>query len=427
MEEHLLSAPGDPREVVSVYRQPPPQEVVEVYSRPLPWPMGEPEREAQRKKQRKWRLRYLVVFLLCLLAGAALAAGAWLWPREMEEPAFFRPLPEPEETAITIPTHPYGEDVSFRVEEQGGDVLTIQEVYRAVNPSVVTVMVQIGEAGDYTRMGVGTGVIFTADGYIITNYHVLEGGTECMVALDTGATYEAMYVAGDEENDLAVLKIDGEDLPAAAFADSNDLVVGDTVYAIGNPLGVELRGTLTDGIVSAINRDVDVGGRIMTLIQTNAALNSGNSGGPLINRYGQVVGINVVKMVGGYQQSNVEGLGFAIPSASFERIVGDLAAYGAVQPRATLGLTVMPIGQVLDEAGTVGIYVQTVEPDSAAGAAGVRVGDYIVHAGDLEVRSSVDLLRSRDRCHLGDRFPVTVWREGEFLEFTLTLDRELAE
>ncbi|MBQ8851678.1 MAG: trypsin-like peptidase domain-containing protein [Oscillibacter sp.] len=425
MEENRMN---DPREVVEVYRRPPPREVVEVYTRPLPEGMLEAEWEEWYEMRRRRRRRGLVLFLVCLVLSAALAALAWFRPWEEKRPSA-APAPSAgtgETDDITIPVWPVGQGAAFMVEEQGETSLTIQEVYRRVNPSVVTVMVQIGEAGDYTRLGVGTGVIFTSDGYIITNYHVLEGGTDCMVALDTGVTYSAMYVAGDEENDLAVLKIEGEDLPAATFADSNDLVVGDTVYAIGNPLGVELRGTLTDGIVSAINRDVDVDGRIMTLIQTNAALNSGNSGGPLINQYGQVVGINVVKMVGNYQNNNVEGLGFAIPSASMERIITDLLTYGELQPKPSLGLEVIQVGEVLSD-GTVGIYVQTVNAGSAAEAAGIRVGDYVVWAGGLDIRYSVDLLRARDRYHLGDTFPITVWREGELLEFELLLEQEFAE
>ena len=149
---------------------------------------------------------------------------------------------------------------------------------------------------------VGTGVILTEDGYIITNAHVIAGGTSCYVALADGSIFDAALVGYDAEQDLAVIKAQDTDgraaqgLPAAEFGDSDALSVGDPVYAIGNPLGVELRGTLTDGIVSAINRDVDVDGVTMTLIQTNAALNNGNSGGPLINRYGQVIGINVMKM-----------------------------------------------------------------------------------------------------------------------------------
>ena len=432
MEENLLSR-SEPQEVVEVYRHTGPREVVETYIRPLPEAML-PEDEWQEwqewkaERRRKKRRRGLLVFLLCLALAVVLAALAWFQPWEKDR----RSMPAGESSQwedpdeITIPTWPTGQGAGFTVEEQGTEPITIQEVYRQVNPSVVTVIVQIGEAGDYTRMSVGTGVIFTADGYIITNYHVLEGGTKCTVALDTGVTYDAKYVAGDEENDLAVLKIQGTDLPAATFADSNDLVVGDTVYAIGNPLGVELRGTLTDGIVSAINRDVEVGDRTMTLIQTNAALNSGNSGGPLINRYGQVVGINVVKMVGSYQSSNVEGLGFAIPSASMERIITDLVTYGELQPKASLGIWVIPAGEVLAD-GTVGIRVDQVGADSAGERAGIRVGDYIVRAGGLEVHASVDLLRARDRYYLGQELPVTVWRDGELLEFSLMLDQEFAE
>ena len=302
------------------------------------------------------------------------------------------------------------------VQREHGESKTAQEIYQLVNPSVVTVMVQL-ERDD--RVSVGTGVIFTEDGYLITNYHVVEGGRDCVIALDTGYSYQAKYVAGDAKNDLAVLKVETETpLPAAAFGDSDLLTVGDKVYAIGNPLGVELRGTLTDGIVSAINRDVLVDGKTMTLIQTNAALNSGNSGGPLINEYGQVVGINVIKMSSSY--SNVEGLGFAIPSASMGRLVNDLLQYGEVQPEPMLGITVMSMAEQV-ETDVWGLEVMEVTADSAADAAGVQVGDYVVSAGGQETLTSQDLLRVRQQYHIGDTMPMTVWRDGELLEVTLVL------
>ena len=236
-----------------------------------------------------------------------------------------------------------------------------------MNPSVVTVMVQLDDS-----VSVGTGVIFRADGYILTNYHVLAGGgQDCTVAMDTGRTYEAQYVAGDRRNDLAVLKVELTGLPAATFGDSDQLVVGDKVYAIGNPLGVELRSLLTDGIVSAINRDVQVDGRTMTLVQTSAALNSGNSGGPLINACGQVVGINTIKMSSDY--SNVEGLGFAIPSASIRRLVNDLLTYGEVRPEPSFGVTVLQTGTRLED-DIWGLQVLEVTPGSAADLAGIREG-----------------------------------------------------
>lgn len=315
---------------------------------------------------------------------------------------------------ISIPTAVADPDVTLEVEEEHGPVLTIQEVYARVNPSVVTVIAQLGEDG----ASVGTGVIFTSDGYILTNYHVLEGGIDCTVALSTGHSYEARYVAGDAENDLAVLKVDLTGLPAAEFGDSEELVVGDTVYAIGNPLGYELRGTLTDGIVSAINRDVWVDGRTMNLIQTNAALNTGNSGGPLINVYGQVVGINTIKMTSSY--SNVEGLGFAIPSATIRSLVNDLLTYGEAQPEPVLGVTVLSLGTQLAE-DLWGVEVQEVTPGSAAAQAGIQPGDYVVACGRVDVTSSQDLLRARRQYRVGDEMPLTIWRDGELLDVILEL------
>ncbi len=361
--------------------------------------------------------RGFVSFLAGLLAAFALAAGARYWPR--------RPVPVlPENVGqssyldVSIPTYDPGEDVAFSVLPQHGDTLSAREVYQKVNPSVMTVVVEVGEE----RAAVGTGVIFTSDGYFITNYHVVEGGTACKVVLENGLMCEAQYVAGDPVQDLAVLKmVDQTDLPAAEFGDSDLLSVGDQVYAIGNPLGLELRGTLTDGIVSAINRNVRVDGRTMTLIQTNAALNSGNSGGPLINEYGQVVGINVVKMSS--SRSTVEGLGFAIPSAYMSRWINDLLLYGATLPEPALGIMVSTAGEQLEE-DLWGIQVQSVAKDSPAEAAGIQEGDYVIEAGGERIASSTDLLRVRRQYYLGDKMPVTLWREGQRLEVIVAFPAE---
>lgn len=411
-----------PSEVVETYRQPDPREVVETYARPLPGarPAGTLLKTAARKKRRKG----LWIFLAVFAAAALLAAGARLlaqrYDRAHRDPfeKFYEEYHQEEISGeITIPAWPTGQGVKLPVLREHDRALTAQEIYRLVNPSVVTVMAYLGDVG----MSVGTGVVFTSDGYLLTNYHVVEGSWQCVVALDTGYSYEANYVAGDQENDLAVLKIVGaEELPAAEFGDSDLLTVGDKVYAIGNPLGVELRGTLTDGIVSAINRDVEVDGRTMTLIQTNAALNSGNSGGPLINEYGQVVGINVIKMSSDY--SNVEGLGFAIPSASMQRIVNDLLEYGKVQPEPVLGVTVYQIGVQLEEE-LWGLEVKEVTPDSAADKAGIQVGDFVTSAGGEALYTSQDLLRIRRQYYLGDELPMTIWRDGEILEVTLQLEQ----
>ena len=411
-----------PEEVVEEYRQSP-REVVETYRRPLPRRgAGENGNARPRRRRRRHRSRTgLWVFLVCFALVGGVTAGAFLMRQRDYTPwddfdyHYDWDGEEPQQTQeVSIPTVAADPGVTLEVEEEHGAPLTAQEIYARVNPTVVTVIAQLGEGG----ASVGTGVIFTSDGYILTNYHVLEGGMDCTVALSTGHSYEARYVAGDAENDLAVLKADLTGLPAAEFGDSEDLVVGDPVYAIGNPLGYELRGTLTDGIVSAINRDVWVDGRTMNLIQTNAALNTGNSGGPLINVYGQVVGINTIKMTSSY--SNVEGLGFAIPSATIRSLVNDLLAYGEAQPEPVLGVTVLSLGTQL-EADLWGIEVQDVTPGSAAALAGVLPGDYVVACGRVDVSSSQDLLRARRQYRVGDEMPLTIWRDGALLEVTLEL------
>ena len=418
MEEEKQLA-GEDRlsgEIVEVYRQPLPGEVVERYSRPLPGRPAAPGQPRRRRRTGLW------IFLACLAVVLGVAAGSWIWyllpAGSSADPFEYRydhgwEEEEDASGAVTIPTYPFGEGAVLEVETDHGRELTAQEIYQRVNPSVVTVMVQLDDS-----VSVGTGVIFRADGYILTNYHVLAGGRDCTVAMDTGRTYEAQYVAGDERNDLAVLKVELTGLPAATFGDSDQLVVGDKVYAIGNPLGVELRGTLTDGIVSAINRDVQVDGRTMTLVQTNAALNSGNSGGPLINACGQVVGINTIKMSSDY--SNVEGLGFAIPSASIRRLVNDLLTYGEIQPEPSFGVTVLQTGARLEE-DVWGLEVLEVTPDSAADRAGIRTGDFILSAAGREVSSSQDLLRIRRQLYVGDQVTMEIWRDGQRMEVTLTL------
>ena len=380
-------------------------------------------RRHRPRRQKQHRRRGIWIFFALLSAALLLTAGIQMRERyARRQDPFIWNYEEAEDqtrsTAITIPKWPVGLGASFRVTEAHGDSLTAQEVYKTVNPSVVTVVVNLNNVS----ASVGTGVIFSADGYMLTNYHVIEGGRDCMAIMDTGYRMGAKYVAGDAESDLAVLKLEnteGTPLPTAVFGDSNRLIVGDPVFAIGNPLGVELRGTMTNGIVSAASRDVQVDGRVMTLIQTNAALNSGNSGGPLINEYGQVVGINVVKMSS--NRSTVEGLGFAIPSATMERLINDLLSFGESQPLPSMGLMVEPVQKEAAE-GVLGLRVDSVEPDSAAEQAGILAEDFLLSADGVELLSSRDLLRLRNRHYAGEEMTVLLWRNGERLEVTLKLD-----
>lgn len=420
MEEQELTRL--PNEVVESYRQPPPGEVVETYTRPLPGTPGKPVPPPPVRRRSK---RGLWIFLGCFALAASLAAAAFFWDppasRHTRPDPFDYDFRDPGESGgpqeITIPLCPTGQGVSLPLEREHGSSLTAQEVYRKVNPAVVVVLADLGDGS----ASVGTGVLFTQDGYLITNYHVVEGGQACTVALDNGRGYEAKYVAGDADSDLAVLKVEGLDLPAAVFGDSDLLTVGDKVYAIGNPLGVELRGTLTDGIVSAIDRDVEVEGRTMTLLQTNAALNSGNSGGPLINEYGQVVGINTIKMMSEYD--TIEGLGFAIPSSLALRWINELIAFGELQPQPVLGISIALVPTTLPD-GNTGLEVAEITPGLSGDLAGVRKGDCVVAFNGQRVYSTEEILAIRRDLYVGDEVAIRVYRDGEYLDLTMTMMAE---
>ena len=419
MEEEKQLA-GEDRlsgEIVEVYRQPLPGEVVERYSRPLPGRPAAPGQPRRRRRTGLW------IFLACLAVVLGVAAGSWIWyllpAGSSADPFEYRydhgwEEEEDASGAVTIPTYPFGEGAVLEVETDHGRELTAQEIYQRVNPSVVTVMVQLDDS-----VSVGTGVIFRADGYILTNYHVLAGGRDCTVAMDTGRTYEARYVAGDERNDLAVLKVELTGLPAATFGDSDQLVVGDKVYAIGNPLGVELRGTLTDGIVSAINRDVQVDGRTMTLVQTNAALNSGNSGGALVNIGGQLIGINNSKMSG----EDYEGMGFSIPVNEVVSIC-DRIITNQSEPQPYLGVTINQnySSAMLQQMGyPAGVVVYSVAENSPASNAGIQANDIITAVNGTEVTSYAQLTSEKNKYAAGDTITVTVYRGGQTADLSVVL------
>lgn len=413
----------EPEEIVSWYtpKEPEGREVVNYYVQRTPMPQSV-WKQAAKKEKRRSRLWLWISLAVVAVTVAAVVLTAIFAGRGGQQ----RPLPDGDgdnpssivdifgSKATTIPRIQGDKGVRLTCQDPQGQPLTAQEVYAKVNPSVVTV---VSEQAD--GASIGTGVIMTSDGYIITNAHVISGGKSCWVALDTGVTYDVKLVGYDEEEDLAVLKADPQNpLPAAEFGNSDLVQVGDTAYAIGNPLGVELRGTFTDGLVSALDRDVDVDGRTMTLIQTNAALNSGNSGGPLINQYGQVVGINTIKMMSEY--SNIEGLGFAIPTQAIRRVVNQLLTDGEIPPEPLLGITVDMMGTLLPD-GRVGARIHSVSEGSAGDRAGLQADDIIVEAGGQEIRGSGDVLHVRKNYQVGDEMPMTVWRDGEYLEVVLDL------
>jgi len=292
-----------------------------------------------------------------------------------------------------------------------GSELSIQDIYDKCSPSIVGITSQM-ENG----YGWGTGVIMTEDGYIITNSHVLDDATEATVTLHNDEEYPAKLVGYDSFSDIAIIKIDCAGLVPAQFGDSSALRVGDDVVAIGNPLGIELRGTMTDGIVSAINREVNMDGHMMTLIQTNAQINGGNSGGALIDMQGRVIGITNMKMMS--LGTSVEGLGFAIPTGTVKTIADEILLKGFVEGRPGIGITCVGIGAI-EENGVkspAGVYVDEVTPNSGADRAGIKPGDIITHADGVEVYSTADLNTAKGDKGVGDYIHFTVWREGSTFE-----------
>ena len=302
------------------------------------------------------------------------------------------------------------------VVQEGG--MSLQDIYDKTIHSVVSISSHSREGGS-----TGTGVIISEKGYIVTNYHVIREASSVTVLLHDDRSYSANIVGADEISDLAVLKIQAENLVSAEFGDSSVLRVGDSVAAIGNPLGEELRGTLTNGIVSAINRDVTSNGRTLTLIQTNAALNSGNSGGPLLNCYGQVIGINTLKIGAFTDEAGVEGLGFAIPSTTVKEIVEQLIHQGYVSGRPTLGITGEGLSSFYQYYYQMpaGLYITALEPGSPAERFGIEPGDLLISIDDHRITDEESYKTALYNYAIGDTVTVIIYRSGNQYSVSLTL------
>jgi serine protease Do len=284
--------------------------------------------------------------------------------------------------------------------------------------------------GQYSSASVsGSGVIITEDGYILTNYHVVEdaeeGGYPVTVMMYDETSYDAEIVGYDEDSDLALLKIDAQGLNAAQLGDSDDMTVGQIVYAVGNPLG-ELNYTMTSGIISATDRTITTDENVaVNMFQIDAAVNSGNSGGPVYNSEGQVIGIVTAK----YSSTGVEGLGFAIPISDAAHIVNQILEYGYVTDKASLGITAVSVTSSIARYYNMveGAYVNEVNEGSAAEAAGLQVGDIITYLDDQEVAGASELTSLVKQYHAGDEATLTVWRDGETETLTVVFDEKLPE
>ncbi len=314
-------------------------------------------------------------------------------------------------------------------DSSGRQVLSGNEVYKKVVPSVVGIISRYSDADEASS---GTGIIVTADGYIATNNHVVIGASSVTVIFSSGEEISARIVGLDSRTDLAVLKIDRTGLTPAELGNSDELEPGDDAYVIGNPLGLELQNTITDGMISAINRDISfseyAGDVRMTVIQTNCAVNPGNSGGPLCNVYGQVVGIISSKIMGDVYQS-IEGLGFAIPVSVAQPILGQLISDGYVHGRPAIGITSDATKQIDERTARyyglpTGVLIETVNPASDAYAKGVKAGDIVTKVNGQEVTTVADINNIKQDYAVGDSLSLTIYREGRTFDVDVTLVEE---
>lgn len=407
------------------------------------------------KKRRGWtpgRVLGAICLVLLLIVGSSLGFSAHVsapaaTPRivkpseRAEKPA--RPAEEPEEdgdglfpddwtdffadfyedvqteaTDIRIENAELPIDFELALAAQSGEPLSLTALYTACADSIVGVAAyREGETGYFW----GTGVVLSSDGLILTNTHIINDTDRAVVTLANDEEYDALLVGADGISDLAVLKIGASGLTPAVFGQSELLAVGEPVAAIGNPLGEEFRSTLTNGIISAIDRDVSYQGRTMTLLQTNTALNEGNSGGALYNMYGQVVGITNMKMMSSL--SSIEGIGFAIPSATVQCVVRALVRDGEVRGRPAIGITVGIIPKEALERYQLpeGLYISDVSADSDAKKQGVLIGDILLAVDGIPVTTTTEVSDIKNTHSVGDTMVLTLWRDGETLEITITL------
>ena len=390
-------------------------------------PLERPKTEKKKKRSLKstWLWIGLPVLVLLLIVGTSLAfAGTGStapgampkdWNEYLED--FYQSSQSDTlETSIerTVLEQPF----ALPLAQPGEQELSLQELYAACADSIVGITAYPEDQNGYYW---GTGVIAGENGLIITNAHVIEGCASAEVTLYNNESYEALLVGADAVSDLALLKIDCTGLPAASFADISSLSVGDPVAAIGNPLSEEFRSTLTNGIISAIDRGMNYNGHTMSLLQTNAAINQGNSGGALFNMYGQVVGITNMKMMSYF--SSIEGIGFAIPSSTVKAVVDQLAENGEVRGRPSIGITVGAIPQEALENYELpeGLYISAVAENSDAAAQGIREGDILTAIDGQSVSSTEEVAAIRDTRSVGDSLRFTIWREGETFEVDVLL------
>lgn len=344
---------------------------------------------------------------------------------------------QPSETSgATVPGNDQGQgstDKHFSIgdstarNDPNKKALSIVEIAALGKPAVVAINTETMVSTPFGESGIvpaaGSGFIISKEGYIVTNHHVIAGAKSISIVLDNGDTYKAELVGSDSLNDLAVLKIDGQNLPTVVLGSSADLEVGELAVAIGNPLG-ELSGTVTAGIISALDRKITIDGQTMYLLQTDAAINAGNSGGALFNSFGEVIGINSAKNAG----TGIEGLGFAIPIDHAKPVIENLIQNGSVTGRPRIGVYTQDIDEQMATQYDlpVGVYVAQVESGSPAEDAGLVKGDVIIATNGQETLTTESINQIKNQLKPGDSIELTIVRSGKQMKVTVILGEEVA-
>lgn len=380
------------------------------------------------KKENRWARRAgAAVALVAVCAGAGFGGGylGGVAARGASSPVVYE---QPEEG---------GSDTTGSIGNGAGaanglsaDALSISQIASIVSPSVVEVTTETISTNpffpQYVQDGAGSGVIISEDGYIITNAHVISGASQIKVRTSDKTEYEAELIGSDSKSDIAVLKIEATGLTPAVIGNSDDLVVGEFTLAVGNPMGT-LGGTVTNGIISALNRDITVQGQTMNLLQTNAAVSPGNSGGGLFNEKGELIGIVNAKSA----EEGAEGLGFAIPVNTAMEVAQSLIDNGYVTGRPALGIQVLAVSdwQMMMQYGVSqpGVYIVDVTEGSCADKAGLKAGDLFVSIDGNAVTSTVDVTSALDSHAVGDTLEIQVAREGKVVQVSVVLEEQSAQ
>ena len=377
-------------------------------------PSGGPSLRKPKKKN-----HILPIVLSAALIGGAAGFGGGL--------IAYKCIKGGSPTVVYKATEANDKDASHTTANVSSDnEMSTSAIAEKASPSVVEINVKGVSTtyglfgGTYETESAGSGVIISNDGYIVTNNHVVEGGTEYKVVTYDGTEYEAHLVGRDEKSDIGVLKINADDLTPAVIGDSDKVAVGDKSVVIGNPLGT-LGGTVTDGIISAINREITINNESMNLLQTNATINSGNSGGGMFDGRGNLIGIVNAKESGTTSSgTTIEGLGFAIPVNDAMNIAEQLISYGTVTNRATLGVHVAEVKEG-NRNYEPGLYITDVIPGGAADKAGLKPYDRIDSIDDKEIKGYTDLSACLNGKQIGSEIEMEVERNGEDIDVKVTL------